>query len=516
MSDRQLKTALIDAVWRVADRLEFVRSATIAGSFSRGTGLEGIADIDTIVIVDSLDRARFAEIQDAFRAELEPILAGRLFALRINPTLGPLKFNDPRTAVLHLMIYTAEGHREHVIQSPFTCLDWQRSPLWRKSELRSVYPVFGLQPHHFISARRGARDYLRDLRNDAVSYREIDFRDDGPRQIVRSKQMTSRDRHEFAYHVMRFVMQNFLKLVTRSNEVQEGDELLSAYFARFPQGAGVFGPLFGELMRRKQQGRFKPPVPELFDEISAFVTAFEEQFRDVFERRAVRHVVFRHAPTDLNEGTGEARIFLGRKDPFISATQIEKLRDTLNALVECVAANPPVKVYCSEKRRAMHSVSMVRSQLIRSRLSRSLPGRVPEASVDGRLTEMDYGACEGLTVAAARALYPELFAAWQRGEDPHFPGGGENTAEVWERLWDFAQERWAPGEEPSLVCTHNVVLRCLVGYLLSVPQREWHRLRIPHLAPMTVVSTQKFGLFLDLEEEVERAMFAGFFAHTRQ
>ncbi len=100
MSDRQLKTALIDAVWRVADRLDFVRSATIAGSFSRGDGLEGIADIDTIVIVDSLDRARFAEIQEAFRAELEPILAERLFALRINPTLGPLKFNDPRTAVL--------------------------------------------------------------------------------------------------------------------------------------------------------------------------------------------------------------------------------------------------------------------------------------------------------------------------------------------------------------------------------------------------------------------------------
>jgi len=512
VSDRQLKTALIDAVWRVADRLEFVRSATIAGSFSRGEGLEGIADIDTIVIVDSLDRARFAEIQEAFRAELEPILAGRLFALRINPTLGPLKFNDPRTAVLHLMIYTAEGHREHAIQSPFTCLDWQRSPLWRKSELRGVYPVFGLQPHHFLSARRGARDYLRDLRSDAVSYREIDFRDDGPRQIVRSKQMTSRDRHEFGYHVMRFVMQNFLKLVTRSNEVVEGDELLSAYFARFREGAGVFGPLYCELMRRKQEGRFKPPVPELFDEVSAFVTAFEEQFRDVFERRAVRHVVFRHAPTELSEGTGEARIFLGRKDPIISATQTEKLWDTLNALAEKVAARPPESVYCSEKRRAIGSVNMVRHRLISYRPDKPLPSGVPQASVDSRLNEMDYGACEGLTVAAARELYPELFAAWQRGEDPHFPAGGENTAEVWERLWDFAQERWAPGDGPSLVCTHNVVLRCLVGHLLGVPQREWYRLRIPHLAPVTVVSTDKFGLFVDLQENVEREIFADFFA----
>ena len=512
MSDRQLKTALIDAVWRVADRLPFVRSATIAGSFSRGEGLEGIADVDTIVVVDSLDRERFAEIQEAFRAELEPILAERLFALRINPTLGPLKFNDPRTAVLHLMIYTAEGHRDHVIQSPFTCLDWQRSPLWRKSDLRSVYPVFGLQPHHFISARRGAQDYLRDLRNDAVSYREVDFRDDGPRQVVRNKQMTSRDRHEFAYHVMRFVMQNFLKLVTRTNEVQEGGELAAAYFARFPDGAGAFGPLFGELMQRKQEGRFKPPVPELFDQVSAFVTAFEAQFRDAFERRAVRHLVFRHAPTELNAGTGEARIFQGRSDPIISATQTEELWDSLNVLAEKVAAHPPKCAFCSEKRRAIGSVNMVRHRLISYRLGECLPRGVPRASVESRLNEMDYGACEGLTVARARKIYPELFAAWERGEDPQFPAGGESTADVWERVWDFAQERWAPGEESSLVCTHNVVLRCLVGHVLSVPQPQWYRLRIPHLAPITVVSTREFGLFVDLEEKVEREIFADFFA----
>lgn len=510
MSDRQLKTALIDAAWRVADRLEFVRSATIAGSFSRGEGLEGIADVDTIVIVDSLDRARFALIQEAFRAELEPILAERLFALRINPTLGPLKFNDPRTAVLHLMIYTAEGHREHAIQSPFTCLDWQRSPLWRKSDLRRVYPVFGLQPHHFLSARRGAQDYLRDLRNDAVSYREIDFHDDGPRQVVRSKQMTSRDRHEFACHVMRFVMQNFLKLVTRSNEVQEGDELAAAYFARFPRGASVFGPLFAELMRRKAEGRFKPPVPELFDRVSAFVTAFEDQFRDAFERRAVRHVVFRHAPTELNEGTGDVRVFQGRIDPQLATTEGEEPWGSIKALAETVRGQRPQKVYSSSLRRAINSV-----HLLRIALREWLP-QLPEECVDDRLMEMDYGACEWLTVREARERYPELFAAWKRGEDPHFPGGGENTEEVCERLRDFAEDRWAPSEEPSLVCTHNVVLRCLVGHLLGVPLAEWYRLRIPHLAPITVVSTNKFGPYVDLEEEVERAIFADFFAPTRE
>jgi len=492
----------VAAVWRAADRLDYVQSVTLAGSFAAGVGLEGIADLDTIVVVDSLDEARFNELQDAFRDEIEPIVSDRLFTLRINPTLGPLKFNEPRTAVLHLMVYTTEGHREHVVKSPFTCLDWQRSPLWHKSDLKSIYPVFGLQPHHFISARRGARDYLGDLAEDAVSYRALEFHRDGVREVVHKKPMNTRDRHEFAYHVMRFLMQNFLKLVTRENEVQDGDALLTAYFARFPQGAETFGPTFRELARRKQACEFKPPMPHLFDRVSGFVTAFEEQFREEFERRAVRHLVFRHAPTELNDLSGEATIFQGRLDPELPVVESDEFRHELTPLAEAVQRNRPRRVYASPLRRATESVEHVGAYV----------PQFPDARVDWRLIEIDYGDCEWLTVALARERFPELFAAWERGEDPHFPGGGENTADVWGRLWDFAQQRWAPGGEPTLVCTHNVVLRCLVGHLLAVPRKEWYRLRIPHLAPITVVSTQKFGLFVDLEENVEREIFADFFA----
>ncbi len=497
MNEQELKAALIDAVWRVAGRVPHVRSVTLAGSFSRGAGLEGIADVDTIVIVDDLDQVRFAELQDAFRAELEPILADRRYALRINPTLGPLKFNDPRTAVLHLMIYTAAAHREHAIRSPFTCLDWQRSPLWHKSDLKSVYPVFGLQPHHFISARRGARDYLRDLTEDAVTYRRLDFGDGGPREIVQQKPMTARDRHEFAYHVMRFLMQNFLKLVVRRNEVRDGESLLKAYFARFPEGTETFGPLFRELLRRKTENDFDPPMPELTERVGRFVVAFEGQFRESFERRAVRHLVFRHAPTDFSRAAGDASVFLGRTDADLAARE----PDGLGTLAQAVRNHHPCRLYVSPSRRAVESVRL---------LARRVTG-LPEPIEDERLVEIDYGACEGLTVAEARQRHPDLFTAWAGGEDPLFPGGGENTAAVWERLWEFVEERWMGDRGPSLVCTHNVVLRCLVGHLLGVPQPQWHRLRIPHLARITVVATERFGLFADLDEAVEREVFADFF-----
>src|SRR4030081_1630630 len=126
MPEAPLKRAILDGIWRTVERLPFIQSATVAGSFTRADRLEGVSDIDTIVVVDRLDERRFNEMRDAFRTELSTILRAYDFGLIINATLGPLKFNDARTAVLHLMRYRAEAPREHVIHSPFACLDWER------------------------------------------------------------------------------------------------------------------------------------------------------------------------------------------------------------------------------------------------------------------------------------------------------------------------------------------------------------------------------------------------------
>jgi ribonuclease H / adenosylcobalamin/alpha-ribazole phosphatase len=274
MPEAPIKRAILDALWGAVERLPFIRSATVAGSFThglpspsgRGVGgscLEGISDIDTIVVVDRLDQLRFDEMRATFRGALGEVLRGYDYDLIVNATLGPLKFNSAKTAVLHLMPYSVDAHREHVIQSPFTCLDWQRSPLWRKAPLDAVYPVFALQPHHFVSARRGTRDYLSDFLQQQISYRELTFPDGAYQEVKRQQPMSGRDRHEFAYHVLRFLMQNFLKLIRRANVAEEGVELCHRYFAEFPNGAERFSPFFLELGRRKRAGEFAEAMAEL-------------------------------------------------------------------------------------------------------------------------------------------------------------------------------------------------------------------------------------------------------------
>jgi len=496
VNPHDLKASILEAIGRVVERTEYVRSATVAGSFGSGTGVEGIADIDTIVVVDRLDADRIADLQRQFREALEPLLAEQDLGLRINATLGPLKFNDPRTAVLHLMVYSVEAHREHAIRSPFTCLDWQRSPLWYKASLKQVYPVFGLQPRHFFSARRGTKDYLADLARGAITYRELQGDAEGYREVARQKPMSARDRHEFAYHVMRFLMQNFLKLVRRNNEAEDGPALLDAYFARFGEERETFGALFERLRQEKVTGSFTFEAADLTARVAAFVDAFERQFRKDFEQRASRHLVFRHAPTAWNRPEGESRIFQGRMDPELASG----VPEGLDELARAAAGLRPQRSYSSPSRRAVGSL-----MLLAERLS-----DLPPPILDERLMEMACGDCEGMSVGEARRRYPELFAAWRRREDPCFPGGGENTAAVFDRAWAFVEERLTADSPGTLTCTHNVVLRCLVGHLLGVPREDWFRLRIPHVKPATIVATARFGRFVELDEEVERSMFAAF------
>ncbi len=502
--ENSLRAEVTGALWRAADRLPYILSATLTGSFAEGRGICDVSDIDLVVVVDRLDGPRFAELRETFQAELAPVLVGRGLGPRLNMSLGPLKFNDERTAVLHLMVYTAEAHREHVLGSPFTCFDWQRSARWRCASLGDIFPVFGLQPRHFFSRRRGIEDYLRDLQQRAITYRELSFdvagSEGGYLEIKRQQPMNVRDLHEFAYHVMRFLMQNFLKLVERRNESPEGEALLTGYARHFAADMASHGPLFLDLKRRKSEGDFALDLDDLTEKITAFVRTFHAQFTAAFHDEATRHVVFRHLPTELNKESGESRRFQGRIDPPVedcSSTDME-------SLVSALKDTRPSKLVASPLRRAVATIDRVSSAA----------GCSTEIERDNRLVEIDYGACEAMTVAAARRDYPDLFLAWARGEDPPFPGGGENTDAVLQRLEDFAAERWGQPTEPSAVCTHNVVLRCLLGKGLAIPKPLWYLLEIPHNMPIYIVSTRRFGWFVEVDEDAQRMIFQRFYCRS--
>jgi broad specificity phosphatase PhoE len=488
----EIRRAILARVSEVVQRFDWVASTTITGSFLLGNGLEGISDIDCVVIVDELNRSRFAALHNAFETTLGNELARYDYRLQINPTLGPLKFNEPKLAVLHLMLYSIDAHVDHVIKSPFTCLDWQRSEVVFKRPMHDVYPVFGLQPRHFVSARRSIQDYLRDYRKSVVSFRELICEESGYKEAGREKPMTVRDRHEFAYHIVRFLMVNSLKLVRRVNEVGGPEELLRQFLAVFGLERELVGPLFAELRDRKQRIDFDPPMENLDQRLEAFVTRFEAAFRRTFFDDAARHYVMRHAPTRWNAPVGHPR-FQGRSDVPSEPIHEKDLAHALKLLegerISRVLSSPLVRA-----RQTLEAVAAVHP--------------LPPIECDDRWLEIDYGGCEGLDTSQAQHKFPRLFEAWREGEDVKFPNG-ENTHDVLRRASSATAHYWIASGN-TLTCTHNVVLRCLVGKALGVPMEKWHLLKIPHLRPLLFRQTRSFGWFLDLEEDLEREIFSNF------
>jgi len=384
--------------------------------------------------------------------------------LHLNTTFGPLKFDQPDQIVIHLMIYDRASHRAHVLKSPFTCLDWERSPVCAGATLAEMYPVLILQPGDFLNARRSLSNYTDDLHRGVLSYRRYEFSDAGMAEMLEQAQLDERLRGEYAFHIVKNLVQNYAKLVRRQNACLTTEELIEFWREELP-GCASFADEFLRLQEAKLR-RDAVFSAATVDFAKDFMAAFQAEFAQ--EWGAAQRIVFvRHAETELNDGS-----FLGQgRDPGI-----------LNAPVPLLQKF--AKVFCS---------SLLRTQQTAQALQ-------PEAQlhVDRRLVEINYGEIEGLPIKQLAGRYPELVAAWSRGDDAPFPGG-ENTAAVEERLQEFLTNIRAETVSPILVVTHNVVVRCLLGRLLGVPMRDWHKLRVNHLDAFEVLRRGD-QLYLSLSE----------------
>lgn len=438
------------AAQRMLDAFMNVRgtvSVSLVGSFWSHRRAGDCGDIDVVVIGRRLDRTFFDHCLRTAEALTPHDLGLSAGALRVNASFGPLKFDTPGTAVLHLMVYDQAGHREHVLKSPFTCYDWELSRRHAGPSLAEIYPVFKLQPRDFTSARRGLADYLADLHAGVITYREYAFDGERPLTRVARHPLDERHRGEFACHIIRNLVLNYLKLMRRSNLSLSTDELVAEWERHLPACA-AFIPAFRTLAAAKER---RPSVfpPDALETTTRFVETFDRAVRAAWDHQPTLAFV-RHAATALNDGT-----FLGqRRDPPILAPE------TVPAIIADAGT-----LFAGRLRRT------------RETAARLAPG-VPIVT-DGRLDEIDYGHAEGLSRSELAAHFPDLIAAWERGEDPRFPDG-ENQRDVLARLNAFIGDIGArPGTTAAV--THNVVMRSLAGQHYDIPMRDWFKIRIPHL-----------------------------------
>lgn len=469
----ELRKDIIKSVETAIDSLDFVESGTIVGSFAENNSLAGVSDIDIVIIADKLNEKKFNLIVDKFKKEKKKLESNYGYDVYINTSFGPLKYHN-KNIVFHLMIYDCNSHRLHCQRSPFTCFDWQRSRLYFKKPMTEIYKVRIIEPNFFLSARRSAEEYLSEIKKNVVSYREYSFDKQGKVfEEKKEKVMTDKDKIEFAHHIIKFLIINFLKLCNGENKTYSLDERISLYFKLFPLKRREHIKLIKDIDKLKKEMNYDKIPSNLIGNLESFIRDFEGQLKAYFYENSKQILFLRHCKTKLNKKNR----FLGqRSDPGI----IKPDSNTVKKLMEDFKdANI---VFSSPLIRCQNTV----------RLFYDGPTKL-----DGRLKELDCGLVDGKTFSYVSANYPEIIEDWKAGNDPRFPEG-ENFQDVAIRLRSFLRDLTDIQSNKAVVCTHNCVLRALLGMHLKVPIKQWYKFVVPHLEPLKFVMTNDKKIYIDL------------------
>tara|TARA_B100000787_G_C16196911_1_gene301594 strand:+ start:1942 stop:3390 length:1449 start_codon:yes stop_codon:yes gene_type:complete len=447
---KEIRAKIINNITRQLIKKKQIVSLTFVGSFVDKSDFKKINDIDLIVVVKKLNQNIFNEcIKEVYKVDPKKFNIGRE-KLKINSSFGPLKFNfNDNEIVIHLMIYDIEGHENHVKSSPFTVYDWERSNYSKKKKLKDIYPTGTLQLRDFVESRRGIQNYLRDLLNEKISYREYGF--DKNKYFIKTlnQKLINRDKFEYIYHIVKNLILNYIKFYKQKNELIKFNinnreikkHLGYVFFNRHIKKINT-------LIEYKNSKKIK--LNSYFDKwILSFVKDFQKIIDLNFEN-SKKITFIRHAKTKLNNGT-----FLGQSlNPSISKTTNIKKNNIYDV------------VFSSPLDRCIQSIKLITKN--------------KQYFLENNLLEIDYGKAEGLTINQFAKTFPKIVQKWKEGKDPSFPEG-ESYAHLINRQELFIKKIKKSDFKNCCVVTHNVFIRALIGKSFNIDKKNWFKIDIPHL-----------------------------------
>jgi ribonuclease H / adenosylcobalamin/alpha-ribazole phosphatase len=479
--NQKFKIFLETNILKILGENKHLKSGTIVGSFVDKKGIEGISDLDIVVVLDKLDKNKFENLKMEFN-ELGKIVSKNWgYKTKLNMTFGPLKYNEDKTVVFHLMVYDIKSHIRHCMESPFTCNDWARSKVNVGAPIKEIWNPEKLRPRDFFSSRRSIEDYLRDLENGVISYREYKFINSKVKEELKFKKMSNKDKFEFSYHIMKFCISNFLKLYYHENKSLGIEKNIKKYFELFPRNRYKYEKYLRGINSRKIKNNYPSWSEKDQKIIRRFLIDFKSQFESYFYQQSRKIFFMRHQKTEMNK----KKVFLGQKlNPPIIPPNNVKLSDLMNFI------GKKNTVYSSNSNRTIQTAKLFSKEIF----------------VEDTLNEIDYGDAEGMTLDKLQKKYPQIPKGWKQSKDPRFPNG-ENTKDVKNRMEEFLKKLQLEKGSNKLIITHNVFLRCLFGSLFNIPKENWHKIEIPHLEPFEILIAPNKNFYVNITNDQIKKIF---------
>ena len=274
------------------------------------------------------------------------------------------------------MIYDIKGHIEHIIKSPFTVFDWERSSFYKYRKMSDFSSVGFLQLNDFINSRRSINRYISDLNKKSISYRVYKFSNNNYSLITKFHKINDKDKIEFYFHIVKNLIMNFIKYRNKDNKVlnENIDREIIKNFDKIFYLKHIKN--IKKLINYKNKSILKNL--NIFDIwIKIFLKDFQKKIKkELSDSKKITFI--RHLKTDLNDNT-----FLGQKrNPSI----LKKLKDKKIKIKFEIIYTSPLK-RCLDTLKKL----MISSKII----------------LDKNLKEINYGKVDGLTFEELKKIIQE-------------------------------------------------------------------------------------------------------------
>tara|TARA_B100000886_G_scaffold276746_1_gene200695 strand:- start:808 stop:2205 length:1398 start_codon:yes stop_codon:yes gene_type:complete len=423
-------------------KVKDVISVSIVGSYTEKS-IEEIGDLDIVVICKKLSKKVFLNILKRVK--------NKKFKhnIIINSTFGPMKLSSNKSLPIHLMIYDTKSHIDHVLKSPFTCFDWERSKIFRGKSLKEIFPVKKLQLNDFSDSRRTSTDYLNDIKKGKISIRRYYFKNNKVFLKKKYVKIDSRNRGEFVYHIINFLVINLYKFIFQKNIKVDGKKF-DKLFLKITKNNIKNLNQFKILKKNKENKKLvykKNTINLAFD----FLKDFNHYIHKI-KKEYIELNFLRHAKTSLNQ-----------KNKFIG-----------------IRSNPKIISIPKKKQNNIRYDYIIISNSLRSEMTKDF-FHSPKYLVNDLINEIDYGKADGLTLRETKNKFPYLFKKWQKKIDVKFPGG-ENSNDVKKRAIKFLKflNRYKNGSK-ILIISHSFFLRVLISIILKINLYDAFKIKIDHL-----------------------------------
>lgn len=420
-----------------------VISATIVGSYSEKKNIDQIGDIDIVVICKKLSKKIYFNLVKKIKK--------RKFQKNtlINSSFGPVKMGSKTTLPIHLMIYDINSHKNHVLNSPFTCYDWERSKMYKGIPLKKIYSAKSLQLNDFFESRRNSKEYLSDLKKNKISIRSYIFK--GNKVSLKKKyiKIDPRNRGEFVYHIINFLVINLFKFIYKKNIKVSGLKF-DKFFLKITKNDNKLLNNFKNIKKNKINKKLQYNLNTIKLAIS-FITKYS-QFLQKIKNEYIELNFVRHARTSMNKNN----LFIGsRSDPKIITIKNKKINK-------------------------LRYDYIITSNLKRSKMSAKF-FRTKKTINTNLINEIDYGYADGFTLKMVKKKYPYIIKSWKKGIDVRFPKG-ENTNDVNKRVQQFFLFLKKFKKKTNiLIISHSFFLRVLIGLILKIDLKKVYKIKIDHL-----------------------------------